>query len=526
MYVIIFVVERPEYIMDRKDNMRHKVFQTFTNAIDCEERDDNKGAYFSYLEGLSLVSGALKAEGISTKAVMTLKERKSLLSFAKQSVERLQIIVDKLDKLEVDKNLEEILDFSSEDTENENEENNVIQLQTVPPNEARDIKQNNFIDVVENYEPELRSPLVELQHENSVLIARYNARMHLAPSMYERQNLQLELERRLAENTAIATRRQEVWVKNRNKSTARCQQLAQLKFQIDEKLKDGTIQDIDRKKQKVYATSLQYSEDNMQLRNIEEQYMNSPNNITLARSLVNFILNDKKHPLCCLLNQRQSRVLNQLTPLKPKEEDAEILQEGVIAYQTHFKNISDDIKSDINLIETLLKALYDPLNIGKHQNVVTECVHDVYFQPVKHELMFLLRICNRDIEKSLEWHMQSYMEGQNTDALEENKKMRAVLGLKQVVSLHSPCTMLSLLVDVIRSFVTYDQVSLNPLGADDLLPRLVDMITVCGIVHLPSETSFMECFMPSHKALGEEGYCVTLLQSAIICVTSDNNQSL
>lgn len=28
--------------MDRKDNLRHKVFQTFTEAIDCEERDDNK----------------------------------------------------------------------------------------------------------------------------------------------------------------------------------------------------------------------------------------------------------------------------------------------------------------------------------------------------------------------------------------------------------------------------------------------------------------------------------------------------
>lgn len=42
------------------------------------------------------MSAALKGEGTSTKAVMTLKERKSLLSFAKQSVERLQIIVDKL----------------------------------------------------------------------------------------------------------------------------------------------------------------------------------------------------------------------------------------------------------------------------------------------------------------------------------------------------------------------------------------------------------------------------------------------
>lgn len=513
--------------MDKKDNLRHKVFQTFTEAIDCEERDDNKGAYVNYLEGLSLVSAALKAEGINTKAVMTLKERKSLLSFAKQSVERLQILVDKLDKLEVDKNLEEILDFSNEDTASENDENNFIQQlnNTASLNEARNIKQNNFIDVIENYEPELRSPLVEMQHENAVLIARYNARMRLAPSVYERQNLQLELERRLAENAAIAARRQEVWVRNRNKSTARCQQLAQLKFRIDEKVKDGTIQEIDRKKQKIFAASLQYGEDNMQLRNLQQQYMNFPTNITLARSLVSFILNDKKHPLCCLLNQRQSRILSQLIPLKPKEEDIEFLQDEVIAYQTHFKNISDDIKTDINLIETLLKALYDPLNVGKHQNAVTECVHDAYFQPVKHELMFLLRICNRDTETSLERCMQSGTDTQSMNAVEDTAQMRAILGLRQVVSLHSPCAMLNLLVDIIKSVATYDELTLNPLGADDLLPRLVDTVTKCGIVHLPSETSFMECFMPSHKALGEEGYCVTLLQSAIICVTSDNNQS-
>lgn len=53
-----------------------------------------------------------------------------------------------VDKLEVDKNLEEILDFSSEDTENENDENNFIQMNTAPSNEARNTKQNNFIGML------------------------------------------------------------------------------------------------------------------------------------------------------------------------------------------------------------------------------------------------------------------------------------------------------------------------------------------------------------------------------------------
>lgn len=52
-----------------------------------------------------------------------------------------------VDKLEVDKNLEEILDFSSEDTENENDENNFIKLNTGQSNEGRNIKQNNLIGI-------------------------------------------------------------------------------------------------------------------------------------------------------------------------------------------------------------------------------------------------------------------------------------------------------------------------------------------------------------------------------------------
>lgn len=49
----------------------------------------------------------------------------------------------------MDKSLEEILDFSSsEDNENENEQNNFLQLNTVVSNEARNMKQSNFIGML------------------------------------------------------------------------------------------------------------------------------------------------------------------------------------------------------------------------------------------------------------------------------------------------------------------------------------------------------------------------------------------
>lgn len=59
--------------------------------------------------------------------------------------------------------------------------------------------------------------------------------------------------------------------------------------------------------------------------------------------------------------------------------------------------------------------------------------------------------------------MQASTEAQSMDTMEDTSKMRAVLGLRQIVSMHSPCAMLTLLVDVIKSMATYDEHTLNPL---------------------------------------------------------------
>lgn len=56
------------------------------------------------------------------------------------------------------------------------------------------------------------------------------------------------------------------------------------------------------------------------------------------------------------------------------------------------------------------------------------------------------------------------------------------------------------------------------------MPKLIELILFSNMVTLPAEISFVENFMPAQKALGEEGYAVTLFQSVLsfIFVNSDS----
>jgi hypothetical protein len=67
-----------------------------------------------------------------------------------------------------------------------------------------------------------------MQYENKLLVARYSSRLQAASTAIQRQNLQLELERRLTENAAIARQRQEVWEQRRSEVAARCHKIAEM----------------------------------------------------------------------------------------------------------------------------------------------------------------------------------------------------------------------------------------------------------------------------------------------------------
>lgn len=56
-----------------------------------------------------------------------------------------------------------------------------------------------------------------------------------------------------------------------------------------------------------------------------------------------------------------------------------------------------------------------------------------------------------------------------------------------------------------------------------MMPKLIELILLSNMSTLYAEISFVENFMPALKALGEEGYAVTLFQSVLSYIFVNSN---
>lgn len=55
------------------------------------------------------------------------------------------------------------------------------------------------------------------------------------------------------------------------------------------------------------------------------------------------------------------------------------------------------------------------------------------------------------------------------------------------------------------------------------MPKLIELILLSNMSTVTAEISFVENFMPARKALGEEGYAVTLFQSVLSYIFVNSN---
>ncbi|XP_067010414.2 VPS9 domain-containing protein 1 isoform X2 [Anabrus simplex] len=412
------------------------------------------------------------------------------------------------------------------------------------------------------------SPIARMKEENKRLISRYATRLQAATSKPQRHNLQLELERRLTENAAIAQQQQDAWEQQRSKVRAWCQQTAERKFCIKEKIGNGKITEADFRKQRLYAEALQYEEEHLWLKRLKQDLLNSPHDERRQRDFVNRILQDRLHPLGSLMCQMQHAVLDKVNPIiakhqhnlpatfngniiEPRQQalsvssvNAELydlaleagnrgmehgdsnsyehLHENMIAkeeeeaFQRHFQNISDDVKQDIKFLETLLATVLEPLSTD---TALTEQVHEAYFSSIKSSLILLLRLGMRQAEIELSNIMSAKCNTKDLAELEERVQRTACAALHRLASLHNPCFMLDSLVATLKILATNtDENNAKSIGADDLLPRLMTVVLASGMPSLLAEAAYMESFMPVGRALGEAGYCLTVLQSVLTCV--------
>lgn len=323
----------------------------------------------------------------------------------------------------------------------------------------------------------------------------------MASTLVERQNLELELARQLVEKAAITRNRL-------MQATAWAFQTSYRKFKIQEKLQGGKLKEADFKKQQLYALSLQFNEGNVWLRQLAQDLVVFPNNDKLVRELLSNTLTDSAHPIRATMIQMQLKIQQLVESSNPNTSNQ--------VQMAHFNDVSQVIKDDLSILLDVLLALYEPLNTEKNKIITSDALYHVYFAPLKQPLISLIRLGMKETEEKLLLRLEEHRCSRVSKEEEEEvlKKKEISTKLHYLLTLHNPHEMIDCVVHIIKLLATtkFDQEHSTSMGADDLLPKLCQAVISSRIPTLYAEAVFMETFMPTEKAIREEGYAVTMLQ--------------
>ncbi|XP_015256137.1 PREDICTED: VPS9 domain-containing protein 1 isoform X1 [Cyprinodon variegatus] len=215
------------------------------------------------------------------------------------------------------------------------------------------------------------------------------------------------------------------------------------------------------------------------------------------------------------------------------------------ALKEHLKAIVKDIHIAIDQLLSLCLLSFDCLNTATFKDLCLGSIEEAFFTPLWSALLALFRRVHREREQLFERNMRLFCCASPADvgvplklfpqdplALKGSYPYEsAVQELKLLVQDCCPQRKLECVVRTLRLICACaeDYKCLQggdptprtaAIGADDLLPILSFVALRCQCPQLVSECAALEEFIHESYLIGEEGYCLTSLQSALAYVES------
>lgn len=215
------------------------------------------------------------------------------------------------------------------------------------------------------------------------------------------------------------------------------------------------------------------------------------------------------------------------------------------ALKEHLKAIVKDIHNAIDRLLSLCLLSFECLNTASSKDHCVACIEEVFFTPIWSPLLALFRRVHREQELAFEHSVQLYPNASPGDvgvAAKLYPKDSAVLHgsypyesavqeLKLLCRDYCPQRKLECIVRTLRLICAcaehYRLLQGNDqspktaaIGADDLLPILSFVALRSEQPQLVSECAALEEFIHEGYLIGEEGYCLTSMQSALTYVES------
>ncbi|XP_074014191.1 VPS9 domain-containing protein 1 [Numenius arquata] len=222
----------------------------------------------------------------------------------------------------------------------------------------------------------------------------------------------------------------------------------------------------------------------------------------------------------------------------PGEPPANPRQEATLSEQ--LKGIVRDIHNAIDRLLSLTLLAFEGLNTAAGKDQCLACLEEAFFPPLWAPLLALYRSVHRPREAALARSMERHRHAGPADMGLSSRLFPPALGcpaygsaiedLRLIPLETCPRRKLECIVRALRGICECAEEYCGArdgrtpasaaIGADDLLPILSYVVLQTGLPQLLSECAAMEEFIHEGYLIGEEGYCLTSLQSALSYVES------
>ncbi|XP_042352505.1 VPS9 domain-containing protein 1 isoform X1 [Plectropomus leopardus] len=231
--------------------------------------------------------------------------------------------------------------------------------------------------------------------------------------------------------------------------------------------------------------------------------------------------------------------------VQPEQDEENVQELEMRALREHLKATVKDIHIAIDQLLSLCLLSFECLNTASSKDLCLASIEEAFFTPLWSALVALFRRVHREREQAFETSMKLYRDASPGDVGVPSKLFpkdpatlqgscpyeSAVQELKLLIKDCCPQRKLECIVRTLRlicacaeDYRCLHEVDSTPktaaIGADDLLPILSFVALRCQCPQLVSECAALEEFIHEGYLIGEEGYCLTSMQSALAYVES------
>lgn len=355
-------------------------------------------------------------------------------------------------------------------------------------------------------------PMEQVQVENGTVCKRYQRLIQRTRDPAVKENLRLELQRRLVDNLTMARAKQAEYLKQLKEQEKRTADMAWRKLQGSSECATPE----DRKRQELFVRILQYEDKHEWPPDLQSMVESHPKGLKAARHLVMHILGDVRHPLSQWLVKERVGLQVRMA----REEAAKDGSKGEAAA------LCSEVVSVVRTAVLMLGLAFESLRSEEMWDVCYGVLEDHFTWPLWPQLLGILRLQNLQAEQRVaevmeqlsqktpqEMHVPLLFWQHHQNVLEE-----AIHMLRTVPKL-SPSQKIRVLVYVTRLIcmdpTSSEGIQGKPLGADDLIPTLSYVLVQSAVPQLYSECLALEQVLDSRYMLGEEGYCLTSILMAL-----------